>query len=118
MENTSILAYNNELSLSCAITIAYYTAKRAYTLIRELSTGKGFADIAFIPRRNTDKPAILVELKWNHSAKGAINQIRTNQYDGALEEYVDDLLLVGICYDKQKKKYECKIESIENRLFI
>lgn len=111
MANTSILAYNNELSLSCAITIAYYTAKKDYTLIRELPTGKGFADIAFIPRRNTDKPAILVELKWNRSADGAINQIRTNQYVGALEEYADDLLLVGICYDKQKKKHECIIEK-------
>ena len=80
-------------------------------MIRELPTGKGFADIAFIPRRNTDKPAILVELKWNRSADGAINQIRTNQYVGALEEYADDLLLVGICYDKQKKKHECIIEK-------
>ena len=114
MSNSSILAYNNELSLSCAITVAYYVAKKDYTLIRECPAGKGFADIAFVPRRNTDKPAFIVELKWNQSAKGAIEQIRENQYAGVLEEYMDNLLLVGICYDKQTKKHECIIEIFKN----
>lgn len=111
MANTSVLAYNNELSLSCAITIAYYVAKKDYIMIRECPAGKGFADIAFIPRKNTKKPALIVELKWNRSAQGAIRQIYENEYAGVLEEYKDNLLLVGINYDKQKKKHECIIEK-------
>ena len=51
MANTSVLSYHNELSLSCAITIAYYVAQKDYILIRELPAGKGFADIVFLPRK-------------------------------------------------------------------
>lgn len=111
MLNTSILSYNNENSLSCVITIAYYVAQKDYILIRECPAGKGFADIAFIPRQHTDKPAMIVELKWNTSARGAIEQIKENHYVGALEAYMDNLLMVGICYDKQSKKHECMIEK-------
>ncbi len=60
---TSVLEYNDENSLSCALTIAYYTARNYYMIIRELPAGKGFADLAFIPRPNTNKPAMIVELK-------------------------------------------------------
>lgn len=110
-ENTSVLAYHNELALSCVITIAYYVAQKDYSLVRELPAGKGFADIAFIPRRHTDKPAMLVELKWDKSASGAIRQIRDKKYAGALGEYEDNLLLVGINYNKGSKKHECAIEK-------
>ena len=109
--NVSVLAYNNELALSCVVTIAYYIARKDYTLVRELPTGKGFADIAFIPRKYTDKPAMIVELKWDESAEGAIRQIKEKKYTGALEEYVENLLLVGINYDKKSKKHTCVIEK-------
>lgn len=109
--NVSILAYNSELSLSCVITLAYYVARKDYILIRELPAGKGFADIAFVPRRYTSKPALLVELKWDQTAEGAIAQIKERRYAGALEEYADNLLLVGINYNKDSKKHECVIEK-------
>lgn len=115
MENTSVLSYNNELSLSCVITIAYYVARKDYTLIRELPAGKGFADIAFVPRKHTDKPAMIIELKWDKSARGAISQIKENRYAGALDEHVDNLLLVGINYDKSNKKHECVIERYNRK---
>ena len=105
--NVSVLAYHNELALSCVVTIAYYVARKDYTLIRELPTGKGFADIAFIPRKHTDKPAMIVELKWDQSAEGAIRQIKQKKYTGALEEYVENLLLVGINYDDIRVKRSC-----------
>ena len=111
--NTSVLAYNSEQALSCVITIAYYVARKDYTLIRELPAGKGFADIAFLPRKHTNKPALIVELKWDKSAQGAICQIKDKQYAGALEEYADNLLMVGINYDKTNKKHECIIEKYE-----
>ena len=108
--NTSVLKYNDENSLSCAVTIAYFTARRDYTIIRELPTGEGFADVAFVPRNGTDKPAMIVELKYNKSAEGAIRQIKEKRYDGVLSQYEGNLLLVGINYDEKTKRHECKIE--------
>lgn len=110
---TSILEYNNENALSCAITMAYFTAPAYYTMIRELPTGKGYADIAMIPRADAKgKPAILVELKWNRRADTAIKQIREKRYTGSLKGYGSEILLAGITYDKKSKKHKCKIERI------
>lgn len=113
MENTSILTYNDENSLSCVISIAYYSAMKEYTKIREMPSGKGYADIVFLPKRFSDKPAMVVELKCNASADGALAQIREKHYADSLKEYKGNLLLVGINYDKKTKKHDCKIEKIE-----
>jgi hypothetical protein len=112
-DNSSVLAYNNELSLSCAITIAYYSAQREYSRFRELPTGKGFADIVFIPRKNCDKPAMIIELKWDKDVDTAINQIKEKRYVGHLDEYAGNLLLVGINYDKDTKQHSCIIEQYQ-----
>lgn len=109
-ENTSILTYNNENDLSCVISLAYYNAVKEYTKVREFPSGKGFADIVFIPRRHSDKPAIVVELKYNQSAVGAIAQIKERKYVDSLKEYQGNLLLVGINYDRSTKQHECVIE--------
>lgn len=111
--NVSVLAYNNENALSCVIIIAYYTAQKDYILIRELPTGKGFADIVFLPRKNVDKPVMVVELKWDKSAEGAIRQIQDKRYTGVLDSYTGSILLVGINYDKKTKKHTCVIEKKE-----
>ena len=77
----SILQYNDENSLSCTINLAFYFAREYYTMIREMPAGKGFADICMIPRKkHSDKPAVVIELKWNKSAVGAIEQIKEKQY--------------------------------------
>lgn len=109
--NVSVLSYNNENALSCVITIAYYVAQKDYILIREFPAGKGFADIVFVPRKQVDKPAMIVELKWDRSAEGAIGQIKEKNYAGVLKDYVGNLLLVGINYDKKQKKHQCVIEK-------
>lgn len=80
-------------------------------MVREIPAGKGFADIAFIPLNN-DKPAMIVELKWDKDADTAIKQIKEKKYPASLEHYKDNLLLVGINYDKKTKKHECIIERI------
>lgn len=113
MANTSILEYNDENALSCVISLAYYNAVNEYTLIRELPSGKGYADIVFLPRRRSGKPAMVVELKYNKSAEGAIEQIKAKGYAQALEEYKGNLLLVGINYDKETKEHSCVIEEWE-----
>ena len=110
-ENTSILKYNDENSLSCVISIAYYSAKRTYTVERELPAGKGYADLVFKPRRNNSNPAMIVELKYNKSAESAIQQIKDKNYPDCLKDYSGEVLLVGISYDDNKRHY-CRIEKI------
>ena len=76
-----------------------------------LRTGKGFADICFIPRKlYADKPAAVIELKWDKDAHGAISQIKEKQYVDALKDYHGNLLLAGINYDKKIKQHTCVIE--------
>ena len=109
-ENTSILSYNNENSLSCVLSLAFYYAKNDYIFHRELPTGKGFADIVLMPRKSTDKPAILLELKYDKSADTAIRQIHRKEYAGKILQYGNEVILVGVDYDPKTKKHECKIE--------
>ena len=107
--NTSILTYNNENALSYTLALAYIYARNHYTMIREMPTGKGFADIVLIPYR--DKPAMIIELKWNQEVNTAIDQIKEKKYPKGLEKYKDNLLIVGISYDKKTKKHTCHIEK-------
>jgi len=112
---TSVLKYNDENSLSCVLTMAYFTAPAYYNIVRELPAGKGFADFAFIPRSNAGfRPAMIVELKYNKSAETAISQIKEKKYQGALSGYSDKILLVGINYDAEgndRKHHTCVIEE-------
>lgn len=105
-ETASILKYNDENSLTCTILVAYYSAKSYYmNPLLEMPTGKGFADVVYLPRRNVDKPALVVELKWNKSAEGAIAQIQKRKYASWIENYTGGILLVGISYDEKKGPY-------------
>ena len=110
--NVSILKYNDENALSCVISLAYYSAQKNYTLHREMPAGKGFADIVFEPNRNCNLPALIVELKWGHSAEEAVKQIKKKDYLDCLQNYSGEVLLVGINYDKEKH-HTCKIERIK-----
>ena len=112
---TSVLKYNDENSLSCVLTMAYFTAPGYYNIVRKMPAMKGFADFVFIPRANAGKrPAMVVELKYNQSADSAITQIKEKRYHGVLEGYSDKILLVGINYDaegKDNKHHTCIIEE-------
>ena len=112
-EHTSILSYNDENSLACVLSIAYYYARKDYVMHRELATGKGYADIVLIPRKYVDSPAIVLELKYNQDADTAISQIKRRQYPEKVAQYTDHLLLVGINYDKQQKTHQCVIEPFK-----
>jgi len=108
---TSLIKYNDETALSYVLSIAYYSARQYYTIEREIPAGKGFADLFFRPRRKyIDKPAMIIELKWDKSALGAIRQIENKQYTDILKEYKENALLVGINYDKVSKQHECIIK--------
>lgn len=113
-EVSSILTYNDENSLGCAIGLAYYSARKDYRLIRELPAGKGFADVVFLPLPSTNKPAIIVELKYGKPAGTALQQIRDRQYTQALSGYTGEILLVGISYNREEKEkpHSCVIERL------
>ena len=114
IEYASMIQYNDENSLSSVLAIGYLSAMQYYFKpIRELPTGRGFADFVFIPKLEyaMDYPALIVELKWNKNVETAIEQIRTKKYPASIEQYTGEILLVGINYDKKTKKHQCKIEK-------
>ena len=109
-ENTSILQYNDENSLACVLSIAYYSARKDYIVHRELATGKVFADLVFIPRVGRTLPALIIGLKKGRSAEEAIQQIKDNNYLQKVSEHSSEIILVGINYD-EKKIHSCMIEK-------
>jgi hypothetical protein len=91
--------------------MAYYSARVYYmNPVMELPSGKGFADVVYLPKRNVDKPALVIELKWNKSAQGAIAQIKERKYESWVEGYTGRILLVGINYS-DGKEHSCVIEE-------
>ncbi len=110
-ETASILKYHDENSLACTVLVAYYSARIYYmNPVMELPSGKGFADVVYLPKRNVEKPALLIELKWKKTAEGALAQIKDRGYASWLEGYTGDILLIGISYD-EKKGHACKVEK-------
>ena len=109
---TSNRSYNNEDALQSAIYLAYIYALNKYTVIKEMTTGKGFADVVFIPFV-PDLPAMVIELKHNKCAESAIDQIRDRKYYDSLSGYKGNLLFVGVNYDEKDKTHECRIERFE-----
>lgn len=98
-EYASSIQYNNENSLSSVLTIAYLSAMQYYFKpVRELPTGRGFADFVFIPKPeySSSYPALIVELKWNQNAQTAVMQIKDKKYPSSILDYTGEILLVGI----------------------
>lgn len=116
-EAASILPYNDENSLACAIGLAYYSARKDYRMIRELPSGRGYADVVFLPLPSVNKPAIVVELKYDKTVNAAIQQIKDRHYTQALEGYAGEIVVVGINYDRDdaNKHHGCVIERLEKQ---
>ena len=107
---TSNRSYNNEDALASAIYLAYIYALNKYYIFKEVTAGKGFADVLFVPFKQ-DVPAMVIELKHNKCAESAIDQIRNKQYFEPLRDYKGGLLFVGVNYDEKEKTHECRIEE-------
>ena len=107
---TAPLFYNNEQALRSVIRFAYISCVDEFVRIEELPSGKGYADVVFLPKRFSSLPALVIELKWNKTEDGAIRQIRENHYPEVLADYGGDILLVGISYHTNSKRHTCKIE--------
>lgn len=107
-----ILKYNDENSLSCVVTLAYLSARNKYKVEREEKSGKGFVDFIFYPRRK-NLPGIIIELKMNSTPEDAIKQIIDKEYYEKLKkEGTENILVVGINYDADKKVHQCRIEEL------
>ena len=109
---TSNRSYNNEDALQSAIYLAYIYALNRYNVNKEMTAGKGFADVVFTPFYPGD-PAMIIELKRNQTAESAIFQIREKRYFDSLMHYQGNLLFVGINYDEQEKTHTCRIERFQ-----
>lgn len=111
----SPLHYHNEQSLRGVIKRAYFSCGDEYVLFEELPAGDGYADIVYLPKKDSQLPALVIELKWNKTAEGAIAQIKDRRYPDAIRSYGGDILLVGINYDKNaptgKRRHTCVIEK-------
>ena len=105
--------YNDEQALRSLIHLAYIAAVDDYVQIQELPTGKGCADVVFIPRRGSERAAMIVELKYDGGVEGAIAQIKERNYPQLVADMCDRLLLVGVNYNRRSKKHECSIEEWE-----
>ena len=115
-DNASVLRYNDENSLSCAVALAFYSARRTHTVEREAPAGKGFADLVFRPRPGVDAPAAVIELKAGGTPEEAVGQIRSKRYADALSAY-GRVIIAGIAYDPDPesdahKDHRCVIEEL------
>lgn len=115
-EEEPSLFYNTEQSLRAVVKRALFTANDHYLLFEEINARSGCVDIVYLPRRVSPYPILVIELKWNLSADGAIAQIKNRKYPSVFEGYGSDILLVGVNYDKEAKPGErhhtCRIERI------
>lgn len=116
MQYVSSIQYNNENSLSSVLSIGYLSAMEYYFKpVREFPMGRGFADYVFLPKPEyrQDYPAMVVELKWNQNANTALKQIKEKRYPESILGYTDNIMLVGISYDKKTKEHQCVIEMLQ-----
>jgi len=104
--------YNDEQALRYVLKFAYIAALDRYMKVEEMPSGRGIADVVYIPRRYSQLPALVIELKWDKTAEGAIEQIKDKHYHSVLEDYGGDILLVGISYRSDTKEHYCLIERI------
>ena len=114
--NVSLLTYNREESMVfCLISGLMWCTERDYECYRELQSGKGSADLIYVPKRNINLPILLIEFKYGQSADEAINQIKEKEYFRRYidTDYPNDILLIGINYNPKTKEHQCMIEKID-----
>ena len=121
---STLLVYNSEAELTYVINLVYLQARDYYRIEREDKAGLGYVDFIYYPIRKDDD-AIIIELKVNHTADEAIQQIKDRQYAlkfagkiGEKPEYTGRILAVGIAYNKDDpdRRHECKVEVLRERL--
>lgn len=122
--HSPLQAYSNEAELASILRWVYLKALDSYRIEREDKAGVGYVDFIFYPFIKSDD-AIIIELKVNHTAEEAIQQIRDRQYAlrfegkfGENPEYTGRILAVGIAYQKddKNKRHTCKVQVLRERM--
>ena len=115
-----LLNYNNETDLTAVVNLVYLSARDHYRIEREDKAGIGYVDFIFYPVKDRGADCIILELKVDHTPDEAIKQIKERKYalrfQGKLAEnqkYTGRILAVGIAYDRESKKHDCKIEVLK-----
>ena len=111
-EDTASLFYNNEQALRSVIKMAYLSSLDDYTRVEEMPAGKGIADMIFYPKKETQVPALIVELKWDKTKEDAVEQMKEKKYVRALKHFQGEVLLVGINYNHTTREHSCLIERV------
>ena len=117
-DKVPVLEYNSESALRYVVLMSYLAAEKDYLApLNEFPTGKGFADIVYLPKKvsKNGKPALIIELKKDASAKVALEQIKERDYVSRVKEYTDNILLIGINYDSKSKQHSCIIEKYQKQ---
>ena len=117
-DKVPVLEYNSESALRYVVLMAYLAAEKDYLApLNEFPTGKGFADIVYLPKKisKKGKPALIIEIKKDASAKVALEQIKERDYVSRVKEYTDNILLIGINYDSKSKQHSCIIEKYQKQ---
>ena len=117
-DKVPVLEYNSESALRYVVLMSYLAAEKDYLApLNEFPTGKGFADIVYLPKKvsKNGKPALIIELKKDASAKVALEQIKERDYVSRVKEYTDNMLLIGINYDSKSKQHSCIIEKYQKQ---
>ena len=117
-DKVPVLEYNSESALRYVVLMAYLAAEKDYLApLNEFPTGKGFADIVYLPKKISKKGklALIIELKKDASAKVALEQIKERDYVSRVKEYTDNILLIGINYDSKSKQHSCIIEKYQKQ---
>lgn len=116
---TPILSYNNEVELSSIVNLVYLSARDRYRVEREDKAGLGFVDFIFYPENPADT-GIILELKVDHTAEEAIQQIIDKKYSlrfqgklGEKAKYTGEILAVGVGYNKKTKEHQCKVVTLK-----
>ena len=123
--HSPLQAYNNEAELASILRWVYLKALDFYRIEREDKAGVGYVDLIFYPIVAKSDDCIIIELKVNHTAEEAIQQIKDRRYAlrfegkfGENPEYTGRILAVGIAYSKEdeNKRHECKVEVLRERI--
>jgi hypothetical protein len=120
---TPLLHYNSESELTILVTLLYLSARDMYRMEREDKAGKGYVDFIFYPEIDHSADGVILELKVDHTAEEALQQIKDRNYalkfEGKIGEkpkYTGRILGVGIAYDRNTKEHRCKIEVLREAL--
>ncbi len=84
-------------------------AADGWACVDELPSGCGFADVAYLPRPGSSRPALLVELKWDAPVRAAVDQVLDRDYPQVLRDLGAPILLVAVTYDAKTKRHSCRI---------